>query len=109
MNISRIDIPESLKDIGASAFMPPDAEVSNNTLLVWKQNGDYSGLNIGSQAFMGREFSYLCDRSGFDSIKSLENKIINRVCYIPNVGSIGQDAFTPTTRDNSSTAQLDFV
>lgn len=108
-NISRLDIPETLEEIGASSFIPPDGEVSNNTLLVWKPDGDYSNLHIGSQAFMGREFSYLCDKSGFDSITSLEDKIINRVCYIPNVGSIEINAFTPTIRDSSSTAKLDFV
>ena len=102
-NISRINIKDTLKEIGSQAFMPPTSNSeAHETLLVWDKDGDYSNLSIESAAFQNRQFSWLCDTPGY------EGHIINRVVYVPHVKYLSAEVFTPS-QTGQGPAFLDFV
>lgn len=104
-NIKRFDISDTITYIGASAFIPPVESVVPDTLISWTGT-DYSNMTIEASAFLNRQFNWLCSTPG------MKNQIMNKICYIPNVGQIGQNAFSPyfgSDAEETHLAYLDYM
>lgn len=108
LNITRLDISDSIKYIGECAFRPYHNQDFTSvsiadTLINWT-GSNYSSLEIGNSAFIYRQLNWLCDK------EIGNNNILYKSCYIPKVSKIGNHAFTPYINENDYTgAALNFL